>query len=203
MRLPEAAARRSTTTSAMYINTARPDPTVTGDHVAATRSRRPRTTTRARTSRRLVQRGSLDAHDRVRPDGRRDRARSSRSTRSASTSSTTPSCCRCTSSRTSPPGGPTRSVARSTRTPPTTRAPSRTSTSGSPQGGDQIIIGAEQWPECINPITECANSSWYVWTDGRSRSLPSVWDTTADGTTRPPPLVTGEPDVELGLIPGQ
>ena len=33
-----------------------------------------------------------------------------------------------------------------------------------PASGDQIIIGAEQWPECLNPITECANSSWYVWT---------------------------------------
>ena len=31
-------------------------------------------------------------------------------------------------------------------------------------GDGQIIIGAEQWPECLNPVTECANSSWYVWT---------------------------------------
>ena len=28
-------------------------------------------------------------------------------------------------------------------------------------GDGQIVIGAEQWPECLNPITECANSSWY------------------------------------------
>ena len=33
-----------------------------------------------------------------------------------------------------------------------------------PVGDSEIIIGAEQWPECLNPITECANSSWYVWT---------------------------------------
>ena len=32
-------------------------------------------------------------------------------------------------------------------------------------GDGQIVIGAEQWPGCLNPITECANSSWYVWTD--------------------------------------
>jgi hypothetical protein len=31
-------------------------------------------------------------------------------------------------------------------------------------GDGQIVIGAEQWPGCLNPITECANSSWYVWT---------------------------------------
>ena len=27
-------------------------------------------------------------------------------------------------------------------------------------GDGQIVIGAEQWPECLNPVTECANSSW-------------------------------------------
>ena len=31
-------------------------------------------------------------------------------------------------------------------------------------GDGQIVIGAEQWPGCLNPVTECANSSWYVWT---------------------------------------
>ena len=30
-------------------------------------------------------------------------------------------------------------------------------------GDGQIIIGAEQYPGCLNPVTECANSSWYVW----------------------------------------
>ena len=33
-----------------------------------------------------------------------------------------------------------------------------------PQGGTEITIGAEQWPDCLNPVTECANSSWMVWT---------------------------------------
>src|SRR5687768_10680810 len=28
-------------------------------------------------------------------------------------------------------------------------------------GDGSLVIGAEQWPECLNPITECANSSWY------------------------------------------
>ena len=27
-------------------------------------------------------------------------------------------------------------------------------------GDGQIVIGAEQWPACLNPVTECANSSW-------------------------------------------
>ena len=81
--------------------------------------------------------------------------------------------------------------------PATSAAPSRTSTSGSRQGGTEILIGAEQWPDCINPVTECANSSWMVWT-AAFPFLPGVWDTTADGVRDSPPLVTEEPTVELG-----
>jgi ABC-type transport system substrate-binding protein len=63
--------------------------------------------------------------------------------------------------------------------------------------GDQITIGAEQWPDCLNPITECANSSWYVWTTAFN-VLPNVWDTTADGEYIPTDMVEAEPTVELG-----
>jgi len=65
-----------------------------------------------------------------------------------------------------------------------------------PQGGTEIAIGAEQWPDCINPATECNNSSWMVWTTVVP-FLPAVWDTTADGyeTTA---LVAEEPTVEMG-----
>jgi peptide/nickel transport system substrate-binding protein len=63
-----------------------------------------------------------------------------------------------------------------------------------PVGGSEILIGAEQWPDCLNPVTECANSSWMVWT-AAFPLYPGVWDTTADGyaTTA---LVTEEPTVE-------
>ncbi len=64
-------------------------------------------------------------------------------------------------------------------------------------GDGQIVIGAEQWPECLNPITECANSSWYEWTTG-FKVLPTVWATTSQGTYEATQLVTGEPDVALG-----
>jgi hypothetical protein len=45
-----------------------------------------------------------------------------------------------------------------------TAAPA-TSASGSEEGqpGGTIVLGAEQFPECINPITQCANSSWAHW----------------------------------------
>jgi peptide/nickel transport system substrate-binding protein len=64
-------------------------------------------------------------------------------------------------------------------------------------GDGQIVIGAEQWPECLNPITECANSSWYQWTTA-FKVLPNVWATTSEGTYEATQLVTGEPDVALG-----
>jgi peptide/nickel transport system substrate-binding protein len=66
-----------------------------------------------------------------------------------------------------------------------------------PASGDTITVGAEQWPECLNPITECANSSWYVWTTA-FKVLPRVWDTTAEGTFEPSSLVAGEPTVSVG-----
>ena len=63
-------------------------------------------------------------------------------------------------------------------------------------GDGQIIIGAEQWPECLNVVTECANSSWMVWTT-IFPVLPSVWDTTNDGEFLISNLVTSEPVVEI------
>ena len=62
-------------------------------------------------------------------------------------------------------------------------------------GDGQIVIGAEQWPACLNPVTECANSSWSLWTVVNP-VLPSIWDTTAAGEFPPTDLVVGEPTVE-------
>lgn len=63
-------------------------------------------------------------------------------------------------------------------------------------GDGQIVIGAEQWPECLNPITECANSSWMVWTTAFPVS-PGVFATTNDGRYVVTNLVTGEPVVTV------
>jgi peptide/nickel transport system substrate-binding protein len=60
----------------------------------------------------------------------------------------------------------------------------------------KIVIGAEQWPSCLNPVTECVNSSWMVWTSVFPL-LPAVWDTTSDGDSVTTNLVTGEPVVKV------
>ena len=63
-------------------------------------------------------------------------------------------------------------------------------------GDGQIVIGAEQWPGCLNPITECANSSWYVWTIAFPLMM-GVYDTTNDGDYVLTPLMASEPVVEI------
>jgi len=63
-------------------------------------------------------------------------------------------------------------------------------------GDGKIVIGAEQWPECLNPITECANSSWMVWTTAFPVS-PGAFSTTNDGKYVVSNLLTGEPVVTV------
>jgi peptide/nickel transport system substrate-binding protein len=63
-------------------------------------------------------------------------------------------------------------------------------------GDGQIVIGAEQWPECLNPVTQCSNSSWMVWTTAFPL-LPGIWWATNDQSFKTTQLVTGEPDVKL------
>ena len=41
-------------------------------------------------------------------------------------------------------------------------APAGDGESPDPRGGE-LILAVEQWPECLNPVTSCANSSWMLW----------------------------------------
>lgn len=63
-----------------------------------------------------------------------------------------------------------------------------------PSKGDTITIGAEQWPDCINPVTECGNSSWMVWMT-QFPLYPQAFETTADGNFKVGALLAGEPTV--------
>ncbi|MFZ9338979.1 MAG: ABC transporter substrate-binding protein, partial [Ilumatobacteraceae bacterium] len=47
-------------------------------------------------------------------------------------------------------------------------------------GDGKVVLGAEQWPACLNPVTECANSSWMVWTT-INQVMPGAFATTNDG----------------------
>jgi peptide/nickel transport system substrate-binding protein len=63
-------------------------------------------------------------------------------------------------------------------------------------GDGQIVMGAEQWPECLNPVTQCQNSSWMVWTINFPL-MPGIWDSTNDQQWKLTNLVTGEPEVKI------
>jgi peptide/nickel transport system substrate-binding protein len=60
-----------------------------------------------------------------------------------------------------------------------------------PTGGD-LTLGAEQFPECVNPITQCANSSWMHWAVD-SHVLPRLMELDPEGNFVPSPLLAGEP----------
>ncbi|WP_419944450.1 ABC transporter substrate-binding protein [Candidatus Poriferisodalis sp.] len=34
---------------------------------------------------------------------------------------------------------------------------------GAQPSGGTLVLAVEQWPECINPVTSCANASWTLW----------------------------------------
>jgi peptide/nickel transport system substrate-binding protein len=59
-----------------------------------------------------------------------------------------------------------------------------------------IKFGSEQWPDCLNPITDCSQSSWAVWM-GAWNVLPNAFDTTADGKYVKSPLLVSEPKVAV------
>jgi ABC-type transport system substrate-binding protein len=63
-------------------------------------------------------------------------------------------------------------------------------------GDGQVVIGAEQYvtPDCSNPITACANSSWFFWTTS-DHTLPNAYNTTNDQTFEPSEYLTGEAEV--------
>ena len=60
-------------------------------------------------------------------------------------------------------------------------------------GDGQIVVGAEQFPaaDCPNPITECANSTWYAWLVGFP-IFPGMYTTTNDQRYVPSEYLTGE-----------
>ena len=64
-------------------------------------------------------------------------------------------------------------------------------------GDGQIVFGAEQFPgpDCPNPVTECSNSSWFVWLTSFAL-LPAPFDSTADGTFVISEMLASEPVIE-------
>ena len=70
---------------------------------------------------------------------------------------------------------------------------------GAPTGS--VVFGAEQWPDCINPINQCANSSWLQWLVP-IHVLPRLTELDDHNNFVASPLLTEMPSVENGGVSG-
>ena len=68
-----------------------------------------------------------------------------------------------------------------------------------PQDGGSVVFAAEQWPECLNPVTSCANASWLTWSV-TAHILPRLMEVDAEGGYRASPVLAEAPSLENGLI---
>jgi peptide/nickel transport system substrate-binding protein len=73
------------------------------------------------------------------------------------------------------------------------------SSSTGPTGS--VVLGAEQWPSCLNPITQCANSSWLQWLVP-IHVLPRLAELDEKNNFVASPLLTELPSIDNGGVKG-
>ena len=56
------------------------------------------------------------------------------------------------------------------------------------RSGGELILAVEQWPECLNPVTSCANSTWMIWSVA-THLVPSLMELDPDNAYRPSPTL--------------
>lgn len=70
---------------------------------------------------------------------------------------------------------------------------------GGQKSGGNVVLGAEQWPACLNPITTCAEQAWLGWAV-LEHVLPKAMTLDANGSYVASPVLTEAPTVENGGI---
>ncbi len=68
-----------------------------------------------------------------------------------------------------------------------------------PSGGGELVLAVEQWPECLNPVTSWANSSWLSWSV-HVHVLPRLMELDVNNAFQASPVLTEAPSVENGGI---
>ncbi len=63
--------------------------------------------------------------------------------------------------------------------------------------GGELILAAEQWPECLNPVTSCANASWLSWSV-HVHTMARAMELDIDSNFVPSPVLTEAPTVDNG-----
>jgi peptide/nickel transport system substrate-binding protein len=85
-----------------------------------------------------------------------------------------------------------------TKTPPSASGPGATTTTPGIKGGE-IVLGAEQWPECVNPITSCSSATWY-WYSVAEQVLPYAMVLDLNGNFVASPALAEAPTLDNGGI---
>jgi peptide/nickel transport system substrate-binding protein len=65
--------------------------------------------------------------------------------------------------------------------------------------GGSVVFAAEQWPECLSPITSCANASWLVWV-AWEHVMPRLMQTDPKGNFVASDLLVEAPTEQNGGI---
>ena len=81
---------------------------------------------------------------------------------------------------------------------PSSSASSAAASATSKRGGS-IVVGAEQWPECVNPITSCSSATWY-WYSVAEHVMPYAMVLDLNGNFVASPLLTQAPTLDNGGI---
>lgn len=63
-------------------------------------------------------------------------------------------------------------------------------------GDGEIVIGVEQWPKCLNPIIQCADLPWTLWTTVFAVS-PGAFEISNEGKYIVSNLLVGEPVISI------
>jgi len=68
-----------------------------------------------------------------------------------------------------------------------------------PRRGGGLVLGAQQWPACLNPISQCASSRWTFWVADQY-VLPKLMYLDAQNNPQPSALITETPTEANGGI---
>ena len=63
--------------------------------------------------------------------------------------------------------------------------------------GGEIVLAVEQWPECLNPLTSCANATWLIWSV-LVHVLPGLMEFDINNNIGASPVLAEAPTVDNG-----
>jgi len=68
---------------------------------------------------------------------------------------------------------------------------------GAARPGGEIVLAVEQWPECLNPLTSCANAAWVRWS-AHVHLLPRLMELDPGNNIGASPVLAETPTTDNG-----